>query len=109
MAGLKKTLGKGIAAATLVTAVVAFAHLLKKNKKARLLKTAAEDAKAHVLAHARKLGGVSKKSYAKIVDAVLAEYKNMKMLTKRELADLSDELKEGWNEAADRLRARKNR
>ena len=72
MASAGKNLIKGVALATLVTAAVALAHALKKNKKAKLLKAAMMDAKAAVVAHAKKLQGVSKKSYAKIVDTVMA-------------------------------------
>lgn len=96
MAKSKHVMLKGVALATLVTAAVSLVHLLKKNKKSRMLKKAAEDAKASVIAHAKRLGTVSKKSYAKIVDTVLAEYRNMKALSKDEIADLSYELKEGW-------------
>lgn len=103
----KKGLMKGLALATMVAGAVALAHALKKNKKARLLKAAAKDAKEHVIAHAKKLGGVSKKSYAKIVDSVLAEYGKMKTFTKQEVADLSCELKDGWDEAAKTMRKEK--
>ena len=109
MANAKNTLGKGIAIATLVAGAVALAHAMKKNKKARLLKTAAMDAKEHVIAHAKKLGGVSKKSYAKIVDSVLAEYGKMKTFTKQEIADLSCDLKDSWDETASVMRKRKKR
>jgi hypothetical protein len=104
MANAKKAIAKGVAVATMVAAAVALAHALKKNKKARMLKVAAADAKEHVIAHAKKLGGVSQKSYAKIVDAVMAEYAKMKMLTKQEVADLSHELKDGWDETAKMLK-----
>jgi hypothetical protein len=107
MADAKKALGKGIAIATMVAAAVALAHALKKNKKARLLKAAARDAKEHVIAHAKKLGGVSKQSYAKIVDAVMAEYAKMKTLSKQEIADLSHELKDGWDETAKMLKKKR--
>lgn len=107
MANAKKMIGKGIAIATLVTAAVALAHALKKNKKARMLKAAAKDAKEHVIAHARKLGGVSKKSYAKVVDAVMAEYSKMKTLSKEEVAALSHELKDGWDDTAKMLKKKR--
>ena len=107
MADAKKTLAKGVAVVTLVAAAVALAHALKKNKKARMLKAAAKDAKEHAMAHARKLGKVSKASYAKIVDAVLAEYGHMKTLSKQELAALSHELKDGWDEVSDKLKGKK--
>src|ERR1041385_1022738 len=100
MANARKAIAKGVAVATMVAAAVALAHALKKNKKARMLKSAAKDAKEHVIAHARKLGGGSKKSYAKIVDSVMAEYAKMKTFTKAEVADLSHELKDGWDETA---------
>lgn len=109
MPNAKKALGKGIALATLVAGAVALAHALKKNKKAKMLKAAAVDAKEHVVAHARKLGGVSKKSYARIVDSVLAEYGNMKALTKTEIAELSHDLKDGWDEVGKKLRKEKKR
>lgn len=105
----KNALGKGIALATLVAGAVALAHAMKKNKKARLLKSAALDAKAHVVAHAKKLGGVSKKSYGKIVDSVLAEYGKMKSFTKQELADLACDLKDSWDDTAMSLRKEKKR
>jgi len=107
MGNAKKALGKGLAIATLVAGAVALAHALKKNKKARLLKAAAKDAKDHVIAHAKNLGGVSKKSYAKIVDSVLAEYGKMKTFTKQEVADLSCELKDGWDQAGKMMRKEK--
>lgn len=107
MGNAKKALGKGLAIATMVAGAVALAHALKKNKKARLLKAAAKDAKEHVIAHAKKLGGVSRKSYAKIVDSVLAEYGKMKTFTKQEVADLACELKDGWDDAAMSLRKEK--
>lgn len=107
MANAKKSLIKGVAVATLVASAVALAHALKKNKKATVLKTAARDAKENVAAYAKKLGGVSKKSYAKIVDAVLAEYGNMKTFSKKETALLSHELKEGWREAGKMLKGKK--
>lgn len=107
MANAKKALGKGIAIATLVAGAVALAHAMKKNKKARLLKAAAVDAKEHVVAHAKKLGGVSKKSYAKIVDSVLAEYGKMKSFTKAEIAELSNDLKDSWDDTAMSLRKEK--
>ena len=103
----KKGLAKGIAIATMVAGAVALAHALKKNKKARMLKAAAKDAKEHVVAHAKSLGGVSKKSYAKIVDSVMAEYAKMKTFTKQEVADLSHELKDGWDETAKMLKGKK--
>ncbi len=107
MGTAKKVLGKGVAIATLIGAAVALAHALKKNKKAKLLQGAAEDAKAHVLAHAKKLGGVSKASYAKIVDAVMAEYGTMKTFSKKESAALAHELKEGWQEVGKALKRKK--
>jgi hypothetical protein len=103
----KKGLMKGLALATMVAGAVALAHALKKNKKARLLKAAAKDAKEHVVAHAKNLGGVSKKSYAKIVDSVLGEYAKMKTFTKQEIADLSHDLKDGWDDTAKMLHGRK--
>jgi uncharacterized protein (UPF0332 family) len=103
----KKTLMKGLALATMVAGAVALAHALKKNKHARVLKAAAKDAKEHVVAHAKNLGGVSKKSYAKIVDSVLAEYGKMKSFTKQEIADLSHDLKDGWDDTAKMLNGRK--
>jgi len=105
----KKGLMKGLALATMVAGAVALAHALKKNSKARLLKSAASDAKEHVVAHAKRLGGVSKKSYAKVVDSVLAEYAKMKTFTKQELAELSHDLKDGWDETAGMLRKEKKR
>ncbi len=107
MSKAKKSLAGGIAVVTLVAAAVALAQALKKNKKARMLKAAAKDAKEHVVSHARKLGKVSKVSYAKIVDAVLAEYGNMKALSKQEIAALSHELKDGWDETAKMLKGKK--
>lgn len=105
--GVKKALEKGVAIATLIGAAVALAHALKKNKKAKLLKTAAEDAKEHVLAHAKKLGGVSKAAYGKIVDAVLSEYAHMKAFSKKEAADLAVELKENWQATGKALKSKK--
>lgn len=107
MANAKKALGKGIALATMIAGAVALAHALKKNKKAKMLKAAAQDAREHVVAHAKKLGGVSKKSYAKIVDAVMAEYAGMKSFTKKEIAELSHDLKDGWDETAKMLKGKK--
>ena len=107
MAQAGKNLIKGVALATLVTAAVALAHALKKNKKAKLLKAAMLDAKAAVVAHAKKLEGVSRKSYAKIVDTVMAEYRGMKTLSKEEIAELSCELKEGWKEVDAKLKTKK--
>lgn len=104
MAKAKKVIAKGLAIATMVAAAVALAHALKKNKKARMLKSAAKDAKEHVIAHAKKLGGVSKKSYAKIVDSVIGEYAKMKTFTKAEVAELSHELKDGWDDTAKMLK-----
>lgn len=107
MTNAKKSLGKGLALATLVAGAIALSHAMKKNRKARLLKSAALDAKEHVVAHAKKLGGVSKKSYAKIVDSVLAEYGKMKSFTKAEIAELSHDLKDSWDDAALSLRKEK--
>lgn len=107
MANAKKGLGRGVAIVTLVAAAVALAHALKKNKKAKMLKAAARDAKEHVFAHAKKLGGVSKASYAKIVDSVLAEYGKMKTFSKKEVAQLAHELKDGWQEASRALKGKK--
>ncbi|HTK60201.1 MAG TPA: hypothetical protein VL283_03280 [Candidatus Baltobacteraceae bacterium] len=78
----KKGLMKGLALATMVAGAVA-------------------------LAHAKNLGGVSKKSYAKIVDSVLGEYAKMKTFTKQEIADLSHDLKDGWDDTAKMLHGRK--
>ncbi len=107
MSNVKKVLGKGVAIATLIGAAVALAHAVKKNKKAKMLKTAAEDAKEHVFAHAKKLGGVSKASYGKIVDSVLEEYANMKTFSKKEVAEMTHELKDGWQEVGKMLKAKK--
>ncbi len=106
MGNARKAIGKGLAVATLVAGAVALAHALKRNQKAKMLKLAADDAKEHVVAHAKNLGGVSKKSYAKIVDAVLAEYGNMKSFTRAELANLAQELKDGWEEAAGKMKGK---
>lgn len=100
MNNAKRSMIQGVAVVTLIAAVVAMAHALKKNKKARMLKRAALDAKEHIVAHAKKLGGVSKASYARIVDAVMAEYANMKTLSKEEIAMLALELKDGWEQAS---------
>lgn len=97
MGNVKKSVGKSLAIATLVAGAVALAHALKKNKKAKMLAAAATEAKDHVVAHAKKLGGVSKKSYANIVDSVIDEYSNMKTFTKREAEALAEELKDGWD------------
>lgn len=107
MANAKKAVAKGLAIATMVAAAVALAHAMKKNKKAKMLKAAAKDAKEHVVSHAKKLGGVSKKSYAKIVDSVMEEYAKMKTLTKQEVAELSHELKDGWDETAKMLKKKR--
>lgn len=96
MGKVKKAVGKSLAIATLVAGAVALAHALKKNKKAKMLAAAAAEAKDHVVAHAKKLGGVSKKSYAKIVDSVIGEYGSMKTFTKREAQALAEELKDEW-------------
>ena len=106
---MKKAIMKGVALATLVASAVALTQALKKNRKSKVLKEAAMDAKENVLAHARKLGKVSKDSYGKVVDAVMAEYAAMKTLSKKELSELRDELKEGWEGAKDRItREKKN-
>jgi hypothetical protein len=101
---MKKAVVKGVALVTLVAGAVALAQALKRNKKARVLKAAARDAKEHVLAHAKTLSAVSKKSFAKIVDTVLAEYAGMRTLTKKEVIALSDELKAGWEETSKTLK-----
>lgn len=107
MAKVNKLIGKGIALATLVTAAVALAHALKKNKKAKLLKAAAQDAKETVMAHAKKLGGVSKKAYDRIVDTVVAEYGQMRTLSKQELGELTGELKAGWKVTSKKIKGKK--
>jgi hypothetical protein len=104
MAHAKRTLLKGVSLLTLLAGAVALAHALKKNKKAKMLKAAADDAKEHVIAHAKKLKNFSKASYAKVVDGVLAEYGNMKTLSKKELDELSGELKAGWQQTAKKLK-----
>jgi len=104
MANARKAIGKGLAVATLVTAAVALAQALKKNKKAKMLKASAEEAKANVVAHAKKLGGVSRKSYERIVDAVMAEYRDMRMLSAKELSALGEELKSGWEDAKKKMK-----
>jgi hypothetical protein len=101
---VRKMLQKGVAIATMVGAAVALMQVLKKNKKAKMVEKAADEAKRHVIAHAKKLGGVSKKSYFKIVDSVLSEYKNMKTMTKEEVDELGDELKDKWSDTAKMLK-----
>lgn len=103
MADAKKKLMKGVAVATLIAGAVALTQALKKNRKSKILKEAAVDAKESVLAHARKLGKLSKGSYARIVDAVMDEYAAIKALSKSELSALSDELKDGWKDAGEAM------
>lgn len=100
-------LQKGVAIATMVAAAIALVQVLKKNKKAKMVERAADEAKRHVVAHAKKLGGVSKRSYGKIVDSVLSEYRKMKTLTKEEVDDLGDELKDEWRDTAKKVLKKK--
>lgn len=93
---LKKSIVKGVALMTLIAGAVALANSLKKNKHGRVLKAAAKDAKARVIEHAKTLGATSMKSFAHIVDTVMKEYAEMNTLTRKELEDLSAELKSGW-------------
>jgi len=103
MPKLKQAVVKGVALVTLIAGAVALAQSLKKNKKAKVIKAAADDAKEHVIAHAKKLKAVSKDSFSKVVDAVLAEYAGMRTLTKKEIAALADELKDGWEATSKKL------
>ena len=99
MAQPNKSLMRGVAIVAAVAGAAALMKMMKKSKHAKTVKVALHDTKEHVMAHAAKLGKFSKKSYEHVVDAVLAEYGDLKTLSKQEVKDLSKELKGSWEDA----------
>lgn len=95
----KKGFVKGLAAGAVLGAVASLAMSMKApDEKKRELQKAAHDVKDRVMAHAKKLGKLSKSSYDKIVDTTMAEYRGMKALTEDELMELRAELKGSWSD-----------
>lgn len=97
--GAKKSFVKGLAAGAVLGAVASLMMSMKEpDKKKRELQKAAHDVKDKVMAHAKKLGKLTKGSYDKIVDTTIAEYRGMRALTDDELAELRTELKSSWGD-----------
>ena len=104
----KKHMMGGMAVVATVAAVAVLVNALKhKSRKAKALQMAAHNVKDHVVAHAKKLGKLSRASYGKMVDTAVGEYRSLKTFSKQELADLSKELKENWEEVEKVLKAKK--
>ncbi len=86
-----------LAALAAVGAGVAAVHVLTTRcKKGRDFRGAAEKVRDHVAARMAKIGKVTQRSYGKIVDAAVDEYRTMKTLSKQEMEELSAELKGDW-------------
>ncbi|MBN1585455.1 hypothetical protein JW899_03755 [Candidatus Uhrbacteria bacterium] len=97
---LRKTV-RGLAFGAVLAGVVTLAMKMKEEKnkkKAKEISDHAQKTVAKVIAHAQKLGGLTKTAYGQIVDTVLAEYQDVKEISSDELKEMKIELKDGWKE-----------
>jgi len=105
-----KRLVKGLAAGAVLAAVASLAMSMKEEKNRKTVKEmskAAHKMKDRVLAHAKKLGKLTKSAYAKIVDTTVAEYRGVKSLSESDLAELKEELMVSWSDVQKILKARR--
>lgn len=88
-----------------VAGTVAF---LKKNKHGQKMSSDAKKHATAVLASARKeakkMKVSSKKEYDKMVNEVMKEYKEKKKLTTEVAGELSDDLKERWEDMKEKVK-----
>lgn len=108
--GTKKSFVKGLAAGAVLGAVAALVSTMKeKDKKAQELQETAMRIKDKAIAHAKKLGKLSKAAYGKIVDTTVAEFRGVKALTEDELKELKAELKASWKDVEAMLKSKKKK
>ncbi len=99
-------MGKGfiklLAAGALVGAA---AHMINKcenkDKKKAALTKAANKVGQLAKKHAKDVGKMTKSNFNKIIDSVVAEFKDTKDVSKGELNELKKELKNSWDEVKD--------
>lgn len=90
---------KGLAAGAVLAAVGALVISMKdgNNKAAaKRLGKVAHVIKDKVVAHAKKMGKLSKSAYDRIVDTTVAEYRGVQALSESELKEMRSELKAEW-------------
>lgn len=94
-----KSFIKGLAAGAVLGAVAAIVTSLEnKDEKVVELQKAAMRIKDKVAKHARTMGKLSKSAYHEIVDKTVEEYRGLKHLSDKELADLKADLKDSWGD-----------
>lgn len=89
--GKLKSLLTGLALGTLVGALL-------DPERRRETKKLLQELKSKVRERAKNLTDVSREAYEKMVEATAAEYKEMKSLSEKELAQITQELKNAWED-----------
>jgi hypothetical protein len=92
--------GAGVAALAAAAAGAYFFTGKRGVKNRKKVSTWTANAKRDVMKEMGKMKKVSKDTYNKTVDTVLANYKNVKNIDKKELATVTNELKGHWNAIA---------
>ncbi|MBI4458279.1 hypothetical protein HY633_04925 [Candidatus Uhrbacteria bacterium] len=94
----KSALIKGLAVGAVLAAVAKAVMVIKEDdKKSKELAKIAKRIKERVVGHTKSIGKLSKASYAKIVDTVMAEYRTVKDLSGSENSEIRKELKNDWS------------
>lgn len=86
------------AAAVLGAAASLYMKMKEDGKGAKALMRAASDVRKRLADHAASFGKMTRRAYDSIVETTLAEYKGVKALSAEELAQLKEDLKDGWDE-----------
>ena len=103
-----KSFVKGLAAGAVLGAVAAIVTSLgNKDEKVIELEKAATKIKDKVAKHARTMGKLSKSSFNEIVDKTVEEYRGLKHLSEKELADLKAELMDSWGDVEGVVKGKK--
>lgn len=92
--------GAGVAALAAAAAGAYFFTGKRGVKNRKKVSSWTAKAKRDVMSEMGKMKKVSKDTYNKTVDTVLANYKSVKSIDKKELADVTNELKAHWNAIA---------
>lgn len=88
---------KGLAAGAVLGAIAAmFMHTEDNKKSTRELQRMAMEIRDRVIDHAKHVGEVTKAAYEHIVDTAMEESRDAKVLSKKELGELRDELMANW-------------
>jgi len=99
--GAVKKLAKGLAAGALLGAAAMFiANAAKKDPNVKAATKAAQTVAKRAMAHAKKIGKISKSAYDSIVETTVAEARGAKQLSNAEVAELRKELSASWKELA---------